>query len=201
MVPGDREGGARRHHVHGEAQDAGDVGAPVHEVAQKHGLAASRMAGSQTSRLTLGRAERVAEAVEQSAQLIEAAVDVADHVERTAISAQVAPERLALDDGGVDLLRRSEHVDVPEALALQAAQALAELLPLLPDDVRAKGAIRTSPVALPADLLWQVQDEGDRQRVELASELHERLAGLRLDVGGVHHGEPAGGEPLRRDEA
>ena len=64
----------------------------------------------------------VAELLQQLTQFVEAAMHVADDVERAVLVLAVVPERLALDRRGVDLLRRGEHEDVAEALALQAAQ-------------------------------------------------------------------------------
>ena len=58
------------------------------------------------------------------------------------------------------------------------------------------------PIAVPllADLFRHVEDEGDREAVLLPSKTDQRLAGLGLDVGGVHDGETAQRQPLAGDE-
>ncbi len=86
---------------------------------------------------------------------------------------------------------------VAESFALEAAQRPAQLPRLLADDVGAEVAVGTRPVALVRDPLRHVEDDGHRQAVELARDLHEGLARLRLDVGGVHHGELARASRLR----
>jgi hypothetical protein len=70
------------------------------------------------------------------------------------------------------------------------------LLHLLAHDVGPEGAVRSVLVALAADLLGQVEHDGDGERVKLPREGDERLAGLGLHVRGIDHGEPSAGEPL-----
>jgi hypothetical protein len=62
-------------------------------------------------------------------------VHVADDVERSAILFPVVPERLALDDGGVDFLLGLEDMNVPEALAPEATQRAVELALLIADNI------------------------------------------------------------------
>ena len=57
-----------------------------------------------------------AERRQQLDQLVVAAVDVADDVERAVLVLAVVPERLALDRRRVDLLERAQHVDVSGSL-------------------------------------------------------------------------------------
>ncbi len=71
---------------------------------------------------------------------------------------------------------------------------------LLPDDVRPEVPVLPAAVPLFADLLGQVEDQGHRKAVVFPSKLDERLAGLGLDVGGVHDGQFAQGQTLPGDE-
>jgi len=59
--------------------------------------------------------------------------------------------------------------------------------------------IRPAPVALGADFLREIEHDRPRQAIVVAGELYERLAGLRLDVGGVHDREPSRAEALASD--
>jgi hypothetical protein len=91
-------------------------------------------------------------------------------------------------------------VHLAETLALQAAQTAAELAPLPRDDVlRHAGAVGAGRVALGADAFRDVEDDGDRQHVVLPGEPHQVGTRLALHIGGVHDGQPAGGEPLADD--
>ena len=92
--------------------------------------------------VAVGRRDRVAELLEQRHQLVEAAVDVADDVERAVLVACGRSRAAARSIvGRVDLLGRLQDEDVAEALALQAAQRAAQLLALVADDVRAEVAV------------------------------------------------------------
>jgi hypothetical protein len=71
-------------------------------------------------------------------------VDVADDVERAVLCLPVVPGRRPLDRGGLNLLRRGEHVHLPEALLAQPAQRAAELARQVADHVRAEAASRYS---------------------------------------------------------
>ena len=95
--------------------------------------------------------------------------------------------------GRVDLLRRLQDEDVPEALVLEAAQRAPHLLRLLAHDVRPELPVGAAGVALVADALGQREHDRDRQAVELARERHQRLARLGLHVGRVDDRELARG--------
>src|SRR6185503_14725805 len=75
---------------------------------------------------------------QQLLELVAAAMNVADDVERPRFAFAVVPERLPLDDGSIDLLLGLEDVDVPEALAAEASQRPTQLALLIADDVRTK---------------------------------------------------------------
>ena len=87
-----------------------------------------------------------------------------------------------------------------EAFPLEPPQRPAQLRLLVADDVRAEVPVGSPAVALLAELLGQVEHDGHRQAVVLPGQLHQRLAGLGLDVGGVDHREPPQGQPLGGDE-
>ena len=179
-----RPGGAHRPHDPQRVQHARPA---VHQVAHEHRLPPLRMPPLD-----------VAEQAQQRLQLVGAAVDIADDVERPAVVALVAPQAHALEGGGVDGVGAFEAVDVGEALALQAAQRAAQLGALLPHDVRAE--IAPGVVPLLAGLLGHVQHDGHGQGVEAPGQLDERLAGLGLHIGGVDDREFAASQPLGSDE-
>jgi hypothetical protein len=142
----------------------------------------------------------VAKLAEQRFELVGAAVDVADDVERAVVAPAVVPERLPRDRGCVDGLFRRQHVDVPEPFAAEAAQRSMQLAALLADHVRAEAAIGAAAVALVTDPLGQIEHEGDRQDVVLAGQRDQRLASLRLHVGGVDDGQAPARQAPRGDE-
>jgi hypothetical protein len=95
---------------------------------------------------------------------------------------------------------RVEHKDVPEPLPMEPPQRPSELRLLVADDVRAEVPIGSLAVALPAELLGQVENNCHRQAVILPGQLHQWLACFGLDVGGVNHRDPPQGQPLPGDE-
>ena len=129
--------------------------------------------------------------VEQLLKLVAAAVDVADDVERAGLILAVGPQRRALDANGVNRLRRAQDRHLAEALALQPAQTLAQASRTwLRTTCGAKLAVGARGVALQAGLLVHIEHDGDGEDVMLAGDAHERRAVLRLDAGGVNHGQP-----------
>ena len=118
----------------------------------------------------------VAELPEQRHELVEAAVHVADDVERSVLVLQVVPERLALDADGIHLLGGGEHEDVAEALALEATERPAELLSLLTNDVGPEVPVLATAVPLQTEALGKVEHDRDRQAVVASRERDERLA-------------------------
>src|SRR5262249_42556982 len=145
------------------------------------------------------RVRRVAQPVEQLLQLVEAAVHVADDVERANLAAPVGPDGYALDARGVDGGDRAEGVDVAEALALQPAEALAQVAQVRADHARADVAVGAGAVVRDAGGLTQVEDDRHRQYVVLAGDADQMRAVLRLDVGRIHHAQLAAGEAHAED--
>ncbi len=127
-------------------------------------------------------------------------MDVADDVERSGEVAQVVVAAPADHDGAVHLLLAAEDVDLAEPLALQALEGAAQFAPVAGDDAAVDArAVGAGGVPLGADLLGQVEDDGDGQHVVAARQVDQLTAALALDAGGVDDGEPAGGEPLAGD--
>lgn len=69
----------------------------------------------------------------------------------------------------------------------------------LDDPAGQPGTVRAGRVALGADGLRHVEDDGDGQHVVLAGEPDELTARFRLDAGGVDDRQASGGEALARD--
>src|SRR5579872_2299366 len=180
-------------HTPHEIDGCHDAGAAVYQIAQEDGAPPRRMAQAGL------RVVHIAEQGQQLAQLVVAAVDVANDVEGVGVGAAVGEERHALDAHRLYLLRRIEDDNLAEAFALEAAQPPAELLHMVAHHLWAELAVRAGGVALDAEALVHVEDDGDGQHVVLAGDVNERGAVLRLDIGGVHHGEAAQGEPQRGD--
>jgi hypothetical protein len=166
VVAGEAQGAAVGHHVHHQREHLHHARAPVHEVSQEHRLATCRWrhpeAGVAVAGPALVQAVRrpeldlVAKRAQQRGQLREAAVHVADDVERPAQLALVVPQWLPLDGDGIHLLGRAQLEDVPEALSSQAPQRTAQLADLVAQHVRAEVAIRALSVALVAGALRQI---------------------------------------------
>lgn len=189
VVPGHAQGVAGLDHAHDAAQDAGAVGAAVDEVADEDGGAALGV-----------DPVLVAELGEQGLQLGGTAVDVTDDVEGTGEMGEVVEPLLQDHLGGLGFLDGAQHVDLAEALALQTAQRAPQVAAVpLDDGAGQPGPVGAGGVALGADLLGHVQDDGDRQDVVLAGECDQLPAGVGLDAGRVDDGQAAGGEALARD--
>jgi hypothetical protein len=180
------------HRLH-EPHAVDDPWATVNEVADEDRLAPLGV------RVCAVGSALVAELGEQLLELVVAAVNVADDVERPALLLAVVPERRARDRRRLDLLRRAEHVHLPEALLAEPAQRAAELARLVADHVRAEVAVGPAAVAVLTEPLRQVEDDCDRQEVVLARERDERRAVLALDVGRVDDREPTGLHSLGGD--
>ena len=200
VVAGHAQRGARRHHAHDQAEHAGRVGTAVHQVAEEHRAPAARVAGVDGAAGAVA-VEGVAELAEQLLELGPAAVHVADDVERALFLAEIVEQSGPGDDGRGDLVRAAQHVDGAEALPAQVVQAAPQLAALAADHVRAEVAVRAFGVALGAQLLRQVQDDGRGQHVVLAGQQDQVAAGLGLHVGRVDHGQAARGQALADDEA
>jgi hypothetical protein len=202
VVSGHRVGGPVLHHVADDPDAVEAARAAVDEVADEDGPAPLRMRVNGTAVGELPRAplhRLVAQQPEQLLELGGAAVDVADHVERPALTPPVVPERRPLDHRRLHRLRRVEHVDLPEALPLQPPEPPPQLPLLVADHVRAEGTVGPVAVALLAEALRQVEHDRDGQEVVPARQLDQRPPRLRLDVGRVDDRQTAPGHPRAGD--
>src|SRR6516162_7360284 len=86
------------------------------------------------------RRDLIAQLAEQDFQLIAAAVDIADDIERPMLVAFVVVERHPFDDCGLDFLWALQHEDVPEAFFGESAQGPTQLRMLLANHMRTKVA-------------------------------------------------------------
>ena len=189
-LPGTQRAVPACDHVPHEPQRVEDPRATIHQVAQEDRLAALGMpidpAAPDRIVFVAARSAR-SPAAEQGLQFVAAAVHVADDVERAVLVPLVVPQRHPLDRGRLDLLGRFEDEDVAEAFALAGpASTGAAATRCCADDVRPEVAVLPAAVPLLADLLGQVEHDGHRQAVVLPGQRHQRLAGLRLDVRGIH---------------
>jgi hypothetical protein len=145
-------------------------------------------------------ADLVPQLAQEQHELVVAAMNVADDVERSVIITPIGPRPLSLDLDGLDLFRCPEDEHTPKALAAEPLQGALELGTLSSHDVRPEVPIGPRGVAIQAEPLRHVEDDGDREHVVGASEPDERSTSLALYVRSVDDREPAGGEPLARDE-
>src|SRR5438067_1469540 len=95
----------------------------------------------------------VSKLAKERAKLVVAPMDIADDVERPVVVTTVGIERLALNRRFLDHLHRVEREDVPESLALQAAQRSAQQPCLVPNDLGTELPIGPALVALDADVV------------------------------------------------
>ena len=72
---------------------------------------------------------------QQIDELIKAAMDIADDVERAVFVLQVVPQRLTLDFCRVNLFGRMQHMDSAKTFTFKVPQGPAQLLRLLAYDV------------------------------------------------------------------
>src|SRR5215203_4441643 len=126
-------------------------------------------------RVAAARLRCISQLREQRGEFVEAAMHISNDVEWPALGSFVVPKRLALDRDRIHFLRRSEHIHMPEAFALQLAHRSAHLLRLLPDHVWPEVAIRPVAVPLLANFFRQIKDDRYGEAVKLAREFHVRL--------------------------
>jgi hypothetical protein len=175
-------------HAHRQAQHSGRVRAAVDQVAEEHRGAPGRVVRG--DRRPVGVPDQPpAQLVQQRGELTEAAVYIADQVERPGVPAQVVVRRRPHDGGLLDLLGAGQHVHRAEPLGLELAQAAPQLTVLAPDHLRAE------PRARRAQLLRQVQHDRHRQHVVLAGQCDQPGAGGALGVRRVDDGQPTPAQP------
>jgi hypothetical protein len=163
-------------HRHDRLQRVDDTRAAIHQVTQEDRLASIRMTPRSAA------VANVPELLEQILELVATAVNVTDDVERPSLVLPVIPQRLTLDDSGIDVFLRLQHVHVTEALTAKTAKRAMELAPLIPHDVRPEVPIRPRRGCVRDRRVLEVQDDCYRQDVVLARQGHEGLARFGLDV-------------------
>jgi hypothetical protein len=173
---------ARGDHTHNDSQDVGNARAAIDEIAEKDRLPTRWMRPHALVVLVAQRPEKLD-------QLVAAAVNIADDVERTVVGPPVVPEWLACDRHGIDLLGRSKHVQLPKALTLQIAQRPMQLASLLSNDVRAERTFGARPIALATDVLRKIEHDCNGQDMIAPGKLDERLSRLSLHIRRVDYGE------------
>ena len=145
VVPGDAQRPARSDQCHDEAQHRRRCRAAVDEIAQEDRHAALGMFGVGARCVDIP-----AEFAQQGDQLVVAAVDVADDVERAAQVSFVGPEPFTEHVGAVDLVDAAQHEDPFESFAAQVVERAAQRGALIADHVRAEVAVGPRLVAFPA---------------------------------------------------
>ncbi len=101
-----RQGGALRRHRHDQPQHLGHLGAAVDQIADEDRLAPLwvRRREAVLGVVCFQARDPVSELLQQGFELVEAAMDVPDDVERPVLGSAVVPQRLALDRGRLDVL-------------------------------------------------------------------------------------------------
>src|SRR5580700_9720682 len=93
-----------------------------------------------------------------------------------------------------------QHVDSTKTFPFKVSQRPAQLLRLLTYDVRAKRTVWTITVSLVAKFIRQIENNGDRNTVILASQGNDRFASFSLHIGSIDHYQLAGRQPFGCDE-
>ncbi len=171
VVAGDRERLPVFAHRHGEADHADAVRPAVAQVAEEDRPPARRM------REPAAVAGAVAERVQQVRQFVQAAVHVADQVERPAVVAVATRvQRRPHELRRVDPLRLPQHEGVSEALFPQELQAAFHLPVLVANDPLREVAIGSPGVPFETNFHRREQHDRDGDRVVFAGQ-RDRLAG------------------------
>jgi hypothetical protein len=97
--------------------------------------------------------------LEQLDQLVVAAVDVADNVERSVIGTPVRPRGLALDLDGLHLLGAAEDEDTAESFSVEPAEGALQLRELLTNNAPTEIPVGSTGVAIDAQPLRQVEHD------------------------------------------
>ena len=200
VVAGHGERVAVADHPHGQAKHARRIGSAVDEVTHEDdpptlGVFCVRWPSRAVAR------QHVAQRPEQQHQLVQAAVDIADHVEGAVFLAEIVEQLVAADHRVVYFIRGGKHVHPGETLPAQGTQRLLQGPVLAVDHRRRHCSRATRGIAFKAHLDRQVQDDGRDERVLRLRNLHQLLPGGLLHVGGVNHREQAGLEALGGHEA
>ena len=189
------KGSALLHHGSDKIKRFDGAGAAISQVADEEGFAAFGMRVGSAGCI----AWREAKAGQQGAQLMDASVNVADDVERAVLVALVAPKLGALNPDGIHV-GGGDRKRVAKALLGDVARAVAaQILDLTGDSVWRHDAVYALRIAIQADALWHVEDDGSGEDVLRFRQIHQHFARFGLDVGGVHDDQLAALQALGGD--
>ena len=146
----------------------------------------------------------VAEQPEQRFELVAAAVHVADDVERTMLVACRSTAASFMTAASTSSGLSSTNTWRKPSRPSRSDRRTCDCCWRMTCGPKC-GPFGPSLVALLAEPFGQVEHDGDRQAVVFAGKLDQRLAGLRLYVGGVDDGQPcpapaAGGDVVQECE-
>ena len=202
VVAGERQRIAVLGGVHDEPERLHALRSPVDEVPQEDRAAAVGVL-QRESPVGAGLVvpvDPVAELLEKLPQLVEAAVHVADDVERSVEGAAVAGERLPLEGGLPQLLRGCEPVPAAHALPAQALDGTPDRPAMPLDDVAGPG-VGPLLVLLEAGALARVGDDRRQGRVAVPREVDELAPFFGNQIRRVDHGGELPAEAPPRDLA
>jgi hypothetical protein len=199
MVAGDAEGGADVDHIPYQTQAVDDARPAIDQIANEHRLSTIRMSVTELGpawRRRINCSRLIAELEKQLLQFITASMDIANEIERAMFVPPIVPEGCPLNGDGVYLLGRFQYKYVAKSFTLEGFERTSQLRALLPDNMSAEIAVRSISISPLAHILWQVEDNGDRQGMILAGQRHQGLPRLVLHVRGIDDGKAAGGQPF-----
>src|SRR5262249_21302337 len=111
----------------------------------------------------------------------------------------IGPQRNALDFNLLDFVRRRKHCDMVKSFPLQRSQRPAQILCLLPNDMRPKRTVGALPVAFLTYIRREIEHDRGNQHVVITSKLDERDPIFKLDACRVDNRQTAGTKPLTGD--
>src|SRR5260370_13544750 len=127
-------------------------------------------------------------------------MNVSDDVEGSVVASTVDPQRLANDCGCLHGFDRVHDIDVAESLPLEASHRALHLVSLGVNHARWQVSIRATTVPLDTQLLWEIEDDGDREAVVVTAEGDKRLARFSLNARRVDDDDPPRSQPFARYE-
>jgi hypothetical protein len=111
----------------------------------------------------------------------------------------IVVQRLASDFGLLDLIGRSQFVNITEPLAAEATQRAPKRSNLAADDVGPELTFRSRRVSLMADAFRKVEHDCNRQRVVLTRDVDQMFPSAGLDIRSVDHRQLPALEPFASD--
>src|ERR1700722_9025596 len=145
-------------HCQHQPVDRRGIRAAIAEIADENRLAPGRRLDGQAGLSTgIGlNHETIAELIEQRQQFLEAAMNIADDIERSMLIAAIDIQPDAVDRGGIDFFQSAQDMDVANTLALELAERSLQLLSVSRDHARRNDPMLASHIGLLADVLVEV---------------------------------------------